>query len=244
MAGDWMKIEKVTPDKPEIDAMADLLGLDPDSVFGKCFRVWRWFDDHTTDGNAGCVTSSLQNSQSGNAMTVTKKTVDRKAGLDGFADAMQAVGWLVELDGAIQLPKFDRHNGETSKTRALTAKRVAKTRGKSNATCNGDVTDDVTQSALPREEKRRCNTPLPPKGGIEPIDEFNQGRRPRDRYKKIGAGERNDLKSIQRWVASHSEDLIPRDQFTFSKIFEAAAGPMPELEFYRAVERFARGECS
>ena len=78
---------------------------------------------------------------------------------------------------------------------------------------------------------------------MEPIDEFNEGRRPRDRYKKIGAGERKDLKSIQRWVASHSEDLIPRDQFTFSKIFEAAVSPMLELEFYRAVERFARGEC-
>lgn len=85
--------------------------------------------------------------------------------------------------------------------------------------------------------------PYPPRGGMEPIDEFNEGRRSRDRYKKIGAGERKELKSIQRWVASHSEDLIPRDQFTFSKIFEAAVSPMSELDFYRAVERFARGEC-
>ncbi len=42
MAGDWMKVEKVTPDKPEIEAMASKLELDPDAVFGKCFRIWRW----------------------------------------------------------------------------------------------------------------------------------------------------------------------------------------------------------
>ena len=31
MAGDWMKVEKVTPDKPEVDAIADQLGIDPDA---------------------------------------------------------------------------------------------------------------------------------------------------------------------------------------------------------------------
>lgn len=86
--------------------------------------------------------------------------------------------------------------------------------------------------------------PNPPRGGGEPIDEFNTGRRTRDRYKKIGAGERKDRKSLAAWVASHSEELIPRDHVTFSRIYEAAASPMSELDFYRAVERFARGELS
>lgn len=105
---------------------------------------------------------------------------------------------------------------------------------KTSTECQPEFNSSSSSSDIP---------PNPRSGGMEPIDEFNEGRRPRSRYKKIGAGERKELKSIQRWVASHSEDLIPRDQFTFSKIFEAAASPMSELDFYRAVERFAQGAC-
>lgn len=144
MAGDWMKIEKVTPDKPEIETMASRLSIDPDEVFGKCFRVWRWFDDHTTDGNAP---------------SVTKSAVDRRAGIHGFADAMESVGWLTSSESGVSLPRFDRHNGETAKQRGLTAKRVATHKRKDNDGGNEAVTDD----ALP--EKRReenTSTPLPP----------------------------------------------------------------------------------
>lgn len=113
MAGDWMKVEKVTPDKPEIDAIASRLGIDPDAVFGKCFRIWRWFDDHTTDG----WTSG-----------VSKASVDRRAGHQGFADAMIEVGWLVEGGDGLELPNFERHNGVTAKTRADAAIRQSKSR--------------------------------------------------------------------------------------------------------------------
>jgi hypothetical protein len=143
MAGDWMKVEKVTPDKPEIEAMAAALSMDPDAVFGKCFRVWRWFDDHTTDGNAP---------------SVTKSAVDRRAGVTGFSDAMEKVGWLVESSEGVSLPRFERHNGETSKQRALTAKRVSSHKRKGNATANAPVTHE----SLPREEKRREPPPVAP----------------------------------------------------------------------------------
>lgn len=151
MAGDWMKVEKTTPDKPEIEAIAAALGIDPDAAFGKCFRVWRWFDDHTTNGNAP---------------SVTKNAIDRRAGVTGFADAMEKAGWLQADNNGVSLPQFDRHNGETSKARALTAKRVANSRSKSNAECNAPT---VT-SPLAREEKRReedntkKDTPPTPKG--------------------------------------------------------------------------------
>lgn len=136
MAGDWMKVEKVTPEKPEVLAIASTLQIDPDAVFGKLFRIWCWFDDHTLNGNAPCVTSAL---------------LDRKACVTGFAQAMSAVGWLTETSDGLLLPNFDRHNGETAKQRALTAKRVRKSKEKSNAEGNGKVTNE----ALPREEKRR-----------------------------------------------------------------------------------------
>src|SRR3569623_1299990 len=121
MSGDWMKIELETPDKPEVMNIASRLNIDPDAVVGKLIRVWAWFDKHTENGNA---------------LRVTKTLVDRVAGVQNFADAMMIENWLVFDDTGIQLPKFDRHNGQTAKTRALTAKRAANHRSKSNGESN------------------------------------------------------------------------------------------------------------
>lgn len=139
MAGEWLKFEKSTLDKPEVFAIADALSIDPDAVIGKLVRVWAWFDSHTVDGNAARVTPALLN---------------RVSGIDGFIEAMAAEGWAAIDAGGVQLPRFDRHNGETAKQRALTAKRVARSRlsnGNGSATCN----DPSVTSALAREEKRR-----------------------------------------------------------------------------------------
>ena len=131
MAGDWLKFDKATPDKPEVFAIAAELEIDPDAVVGKLMRVWSWFDTHTENGNAVRVTPAL---------------LDRCAGVTGFVAAMQKSGWMVVEDGGCRLPNFDRHCGETAKARGLGAKRSAafKTRNAPSVT-----------SALPREEKRR-----------------------------------------------------------------------------------------
>lgn len=136
MAGDWLKVEASTPDKPEVFEIAMQVGIKPEEAFGRLFLVWRWFDQHTEDGNAANVSYAY---------------LDRISGVEGFAEAMQAVGWLhLESEGALgcHLPNFDRHNGKTAKTRGLTAKRVA-THKLRNANAA------LTQTALPREEKRR-----------------------------------------------------------------------------------------
>lgn len=140
MAGDWLKIESHTPDKPEVSGIADILGIPPCHAFGALFVIWRWFDQQTVDGNAPYV---------------TKTTVDRISGVPGFANAMEKVGWLDASDGSLRLPNFHRHNGETAKQRALTAKRVAKSKGKSNAINNAVGNGEVTHGALPREEKSK-----------------------------------------------------------------------------------------
>lgn len=131
MAGDWIKMECSTPEKPEVLAITLKLGWDdPDMTVGKLFKLWRWFDQHTEEGNAANVTPAL---------------LDRIVGVTGFVEAVESVGWLVINDGEISLPNFDRHTGKTAKSRALTAKRVALHKGNAaNVTC-----------ALPREEKRR-----------------------------------------------------------------------------------------
>lgn len=138
MAGDWLKIESATPDKPEVWAIADALGIDPDAAFGKLFRVWAWFDTQTRNGNAPIVTQSL---------------LDRIVGVTGFCSAMQSVGWLRVNGTTISVPNFDRHNGKTAKDRAVTQKRVQRHRKRSG-------NDDVTPKSLP--EKRRDISPISP----------------------------------------------------------------------------------
>jgi len=133
VAGDWIKMELTLPDKPEVHYIANALKLDPDAVIGKLLRVWAWFDMHTENGNALGVTFSL---------------VDRLTSVAGFGEAMQFAGWLEQHDKVLCMVNFDRHTSESAKKRALTAKRQRKFR-------NADVTQTVTQSALPREEKRR-----------------------------------------------------------------------------------------
>ena len=93
MAGDWIKVECVTPDKPEVDMIANALGIDHDSVVGKLLRLWIWAD---------------QQSISGNGLNVTKTMIDRITFHTGFSDALINVGWLEGEEGAYSLPNFDK----------------------------------------------------------------------------------------------------------------------------------------
>ena len=151
MSAEWIKFEKATSDKPEVWAMADNLQIDPDAVVGKLLRVWSWFDDQ---------------SEKGNAPIVTKKLLDRIVGVSGFCDSMVLAGWMLECEGEenpgnveLMLPNFDRHNGKTAKNRALTARRVANHKAKTNAEGNADANANgnapIVNSALPRKEKKR-----------------------------------------------------------------------------------------
>jgi len=83
-------------------------------------------------------------------LCVTDVTLERYTSVTGFAHAMRQVGWLSGESGALTLPNFTEHNGQTAKKRAKTQARVQKHR---NAF--------VTLKALPekrREEKKKDTT--------------------------------------------------------------------------------------
>ena len=109
MADFWIKVEKSTPDKPEIFEIANELDLCPDSVLGKLIRVWVWMDS---------------NSESGHIKSVTAFLIDRVSGHKGFAEAMKKYGWLNDD----YIPNFDRHMGESAKKRAKDSERKRKSR--------------------------------------------------------------------------------------------------------------------
>lgn len=114
MAGDWIKIEHTLPDKPEVSRIAEILGIDPDAVIGKLVRFWLWCD---------------QQSVSGNSLGITKSHLDRLVYQPGFSDALIKVDWLLARSGSLEVPRFDRHNGQTAKARSESARRMAKKRG-------------------------------------------------------------------------------------------------------------------
>lgn len=127
MAGDWIKLELTTPDKPEILAIAETLKIAPEHALGCVLRVWIWAD---------------QQSKNGDALRVTDVTLDRIACYAGVTQALCDVGWARKLSTGYALVNFDRHNGKTAKNRALTKQRMQRFRDA-----------DVTRKPSP--EKRR-----------------------------------------------------------------------------------------
>lgn len=144
MAGDWIKIEGTTPDKPEILRAARKLGISKYEVLGKLVCLWRWFDQNSVDGHVDGVAST---------------DVDALIQQEGFAAVMADVGWIEYDDAAevVTLPNFDAHNGETAKKRALKNKRQARWRKNSDGDVDGSVDNGVdtpaSTTASTREEK-------------------------------------------------------------------------------------------
>lgn len=150
MAGDWIKMRTNLADDPAVIGIADALNLDEDTVVGKLHRLWSWADSQSRDGHAA---------------SVTKKWVDRYVRADGFADAMISVGWMIVDKSGVTLPNFDRHNGKTAKTRALSSDRQSRKR-------HGDVTDgsrDERDKNVTREEKRREEKSKIKNGAAAPV---------------------------------------------------------------------------
>lgn len=108
MAGDWLKIEKETPHKPEVRLIADRLGILREVAFDRLFHLWSWVDSMSVDG-----------------MWIrfgTRKAVDDYVGFDGFARALESAGWLEVREDGLHFVNGDRHLGVTAKRRASDAK--------------------------------------------------------------------------------------------------------------------------
>lgn len=145
MAGEWIKLEATTLDKPEVLRIARMLKIDRDAALGKLVRLWSWFDANSVDGVVDGVVDA---------------DVDRMCFCPGFAAACVAVCWLVVDEQAerITLPNFDRHNGETAKQRALKNRRQANWRAGKVVLVDGRVDALVdtppSTAASTREENK------------------------------------------------------------------------------------------
>lgn len=152
MAGDWIKMRSNLWDDPRVARLCDLTGQTEAAVIGGLYWLWAMADQHSVDG----VLEGLSLGQ-----------VDRKTGIKGFGQALEAVGWLDVEGDSLRIPEFESHNGTSAKKRALTARRVAAHKASGNAAdvsvgaVGGESVTPVCQSAnakvtppaLPRERE-------------------------------------------------------------------------------------------
>ena len=189
MAGDWLKVQKDTPDKPEVLAIAARMNLDPDAVVGKMIRIWSWFDTHTVDGNASCVTFAFLN---------------RLTGVTGFAENMASVGWLVHNGDVLSLPNFDFHNGDTAKKRAMGKNRIEKHR--SNAECNaGSVTKTLPEKR--REEKSKIPSIPEDDGFVKFWEAWPKSNRKGSKNECIKSWKKSNAEEVHEKIIAHVESL-------------------------------------
>lgn len=110
MAGDWIKMRGNLWDDPRIASICDETGISEATAIGGLYWLWASADQHSEDG----VMHGL-----------TMRSIDRKTGIPGMADALVSVGWLADHPEGVRLTRFDEHNGVSAKKRAQTAKRVS-----------------------------------------------------------------------------------------------------------------------
>ena len=141
MAGDWIKFEHATLDKPEVLRMAEMLGISRREMLGLLLDFFCWLDKNSRHG---CVTH------------MSRMSLDSVTHTSGFSACLVDVGWA-EIDdatGVLTIKNWDRHNGNTAKTRALGRDRKVTQRSRTQR-------DEI----VTREEKRReeeLNPPNPP----------------------------------------------------------------------------------
>ncbi len=154
MAGDWIKIEHGLPSKPEVMELADLLGVSDNEAVGLLVRFWLWVDENLSPE---CP-----------VVPGTTSRLDRVVGVDGFATAMQSVGWLVVNDGSVAIPNYQHHLAQSAKRRGVESKKKRLQRQKLSRLCP----DSAGTKQGTREEKRRVYTPIVPKGTDGAFDRF------------------------------------------------------------------------
>jgi hypothetical protein len=173
MAGDWIKMRTDLSEDPAVIAVAARLNIDEFSVVGRLHRIWSWADSQLRDGYAYGITLKwidryVHLDGFSNALLdvgwlgkIENETLPESGNiglLEGNAnllDREEIEKGFEKIEKGVFFPNFDRHNGETAKTRAVKTKNKQNSRATNGqfALLEGDLLDgDKTGT---REEKRR-----------------------------------------------------------------------------------------
>lgn len=150
---DWLKVQKSTPDKPEIAILARKLGVSIGEAFLSWFRVYCWADGISHDG---CV--PFLSLCDGDTLSHA---------IPGTCDALasEEIGWLEDMaEGGIRFVHWDRHNGKSAKQRALDAEKKRQQRSLSRKCPDDNGTKAEHGGGQKRDQRReeKNKNPLPP----------------------------------------------------------------------------------
>jgi hypothetical protein len=151
LAGDWIKMRMDLWDHPKVVRIVSAIcpqGVRDVSlkcrVIGALYRTWAIADTHSEDGILDGYDA---------------ESLNASIGIDGWAENMQHVGWLVVESQRLIVPRFTEHNGESAKKRAEDAKRKRLVR-KTSAKRPQRVRKSADKKRT-REEKRREDIDIP-----------------------------------------------------------------------------------
>lgn len=214
MAGDWIKMRTDLHTHPKVVRISSALRADRLRVIGGLHAVWCLFDAHAIDGRLD---------------GYTVETIDEMIGFPGFAAAMVAVGWLIGGAECLEAPRFDEHNGQSAKRRAMETERKRNERKLSASDA------DKKRS---REEKRReeVNNPLTPLPGGEDgtwdVDEDSPppvdppaGKAPSRRTRSAGVTFADWIKGVRERGEKPISEFVAMREYA-----EAAGLPMEFVE--------------
>lgn len=186
----WIKMGTSLRRKPQTVRIASALNADRLRVVGGLHAVWCVFDEQSLDGTL---------------VGYTLEVLDQEIGWPGFAEAMEAVGWLIVSDCGISVPSYEEHNGPTAKRRASESKRKAEARASDDGSGPQDgrnlsASDADKKRPRVRVESKKINTPhKPPQGGGR-FDEFwtawPKNERKQDKAKCLEHWKRNGLDEL------------------------------------------------
>jgi hypothetical protein len=153
----WIKMRTDLRTHPKVVRISSALKADTLRTLGGLLSVWSLFDAHSHDGQLQGYTTDL---------------VDELIGWPGFAGQMKAVGWLetASAEGlqTLVIPRFDQHNGTSSKRRCIDAERKQNVRKMSASKADTERT-----KSGPDKIREEYSTPIVPKGTDHDTDSPN-----------------------------------------------------------------------
>lgn len=141
MAGEWIKMRHRLLGEQEVKAMALRLRVSRQHIAGCLLAVWSHADQFAVERpdtlqRDNCPPDT--GTKSGTEVEITEgflaftslADIDHEAMQPGFAEAMEAVGWLRVYEDGVGFPQYQIHHSSSSKTRASEAKKKQTQRAK------------------------------------------------------------------------------------------------------------------
>lgn len=162
MALNWIKWVKGLSKRPEVLAIAKALSKNRREVAAVCMEFWEWADESTVNGFIS---------------GVGIEDIDGILSVPGFASALCTVGWLDVRNDGIQLPRWDRHNGQSAKERALDSYRKSGKRREQDG--SESCPENVRKMSGKKPDQSRVDKKNPPsEDSAPPPPEGGDGSKP------------------------------------------------------------------